>query len=262
MNRMRGIWTWGLPALFLLCAAIIAVNESNIDVFFVINGISSSTGKWIWAVLTVLCDGLIAFSLFFPFIRRHPKNIWGAILAAVIVLMVSQILKRIWNMPRPPKLLRPQDFYLIGPDWGRFSFPSGHSAMAMILGFAFAEMVDKIWVRLLIILGVSLMALSRIVVGVHWPLDVLVGAALGWVSGWLGFLVAGKTTWGWNLTAQKIIGAVLLAGCIVLLALDYSGYGLIWEQRLLALAIMIPGLPEYLKLYGFRFKKLESIFKG
>jgi membrane-associated phospholipid phosphatase len=261
MTKLRGLWVWGLPAACLVCAGVLVFNDTNIDVFFPINQFSVHTGGWIWAVLTVLCDGLIAFVLFFPLIRRRPRLIWAALVAALVSLILSQVLKRIWNMPRPPKFLRPQDFHLIGPDWGHFAFPSGHAAMAMILGYAFASMAEKAWVRLLIIAGACLMALSRVVVGVHWPLDVLIGSALGWLCGWMGFLISEKTTWGWGTAAQRLLGAVLLTGCLVLLAVDYSGYGLIWEQRALALGLLILGLPEYLKLFGIKLPGLGSVFR-
>ena len=261
MTKLRGVWIWGLPAACLVLAGIIIFNDTNIDVFFPINRISLHTGGWIWAVLTVLCDGLFAFTLMLPLIRRRPRIIWAALVAAVIALVLGQVLKRIWNLPRPPKFLRPQDIYLIGPDWGDFSFPSGHAAMAMVLGYAFASLAEKTWIKLLIIMGVCLMALSRVVVGVHWPLDVLIGAALGWLAGWVGFLIAEKTPWGWGAAAQRLLGAVLVAGCLVLLAVDYSGYGLIWEQRALALVLLSLGLPEYLRLFGIKVPALGSIFR-
>ncbi len=73
---------------------------------------------------------------------------------------------------RPPgAVLKPQ-----GP-----SFPSGHAANAALLGLMFARRWPQ--ARWGIALLVSAAALSRVRQGVHYPLDVLVGATLAWGVG-------------------------------------------------------------------------------
>lgn len=72
------------------------------------------------------------------------------------------------------------------------SFPSGHTALVFGLAFAFLfwacqtknNGLEKVvgWLLLLVAL---LVGVSRIYVGVHWPLDILGGIALGAISGWL-----------------------------------------------------------------------------
>ena len=68
-----------------------------------------------------------------------------------------------------------------------FSFPSGHTLHAVAITWAvLAELPLLAW----ILAPVTLMImLSRVVLGLHYPSDVLAGAVLGlWVSGWvLGF---------------------------------------------------------------------------
>jgi undecaprenyl-diphosphatase len=66
-------------------------------------------------------------------------------------------------------------------DW---SFPSGHAATS----FAGATMLAHFLPRqrlLLYALAVAI-AYSRVYVGVHYPVDVLAGAALGTAVGWAG----------------------------------------------------------------------------
>ena len=68
--------------------------------------------------------------------------------------------------------------------WGS-SFPSGHSLSTAAFSTAAALCVARIWPRAgglamaLAILWTSLVALSRLVLGVHWPSDVLAAMCVG-----------------------------------------------------------------------------------
>jgi undecaprenyl-diphosphatase len=57
------------------------------------------------------------------------------------------------------------------------SFPSGHSASAFACATVIAWASPRLAVPAFVLAG--LVAWSRVYVGVHWPLDVLGGAALG-----------------------------------------------------------------------------------
>jgi membrane-associated phospholipid phosphatase len=64
------------------------------------------------------------------------------------------------------------------------SFPSGHTTVAFAAATVFAmEYRHKPWVPILAYSAASLIGISRITENRHWATDVLVGAALGYVSG-------------------------------------------------------------------------------
>lgn len=65
---------------------------------------------------------------------------------------------------------------------GSYSFPSGHSQTISVLSFSFACYYNKkkLWICATVI--TLLVMLSRMYLGVHWPLDVLVGGLLGLLS--------------------------------------------------------------------------------
>lgn len=80
---------------------------------------------------------------------------------------------------------------LISPDSPHGSFPSGHSTFFSALGLAFYYYHPKLGV--LYLLGALLIGLSRIVVGVHWPLDILGGYIVGGVIALLVHFIVEKS---------------------------------------------------------------------
>ncbi len=63
-----------------------------------------------------------------------------------------------------------------------FSFPSGHSADALTVYTSIAMQLKKRWMTCLAVILPLLVGFSRVVVGAHFPTDVLAGWALGCLS--------------------------------------------------------------------------------
>ncbi|MFH2041046.1 MAG: phosphatase PAP2 family protein [Acidobacteriota bacterium] len=246
------LWIWGVPALLLIPVVILLINDTNIDVFLSLNRLSRMTGDRVWALLTVLADGLIVSVFFLPWIRRHPRRVGALMLAVVINTVLNHMVKQWLQIPRPPVVIQPEHFHLIGPSLSANAFPSGHASMIFILAGLFALTEKRMWTRLLFLACASCVALSRIVVGVHWPLDVLAGAAMGWLIAWAALSLSGPLKWIWTGWRLKVLGALLLLCCIALLFVDFTGYDVMTEQRIFALLIFFCGGMEYLKLYGIR----------
>jgi membrane-associated phospholipid phosphatase len=109
-------------------------------------------------------------------------------------------------------VLDPSSFYLISEKLTTYSFPSGHAATAFAIlgsvGFYFRNNALLLFAFFL----ASLIGLSRIMLGVHWPIDILVGAALGWVCAWLSVAVIRakflRDTNIWNYVTYAIYLAV------------------------------------------------------
>lgn len=102
----------------------------------------------------------------------------GACLTLVLSHILVQFVKRTVGRPRPTADGVWRSLASV-PD--RFSFPSGHSAAAMSIAFAYA-MVFPPLAAVLIPLAV-LVGLSRVVLGVHYPGDVLIGQLCAIVVG-------------------------------------------------------------------------------
>ncbi len=70
----------------------------------------------------------------------------------------------------------------------RYSFPSGHTLHAV--SFTITAWLIFPQLAVLLVPMALLIALSRVVLGLHYPTDVLAGAGLGGLLSALGFLVA------------------------------------------------------------------------
>lgn len=102
------------------------------------------------------------------------------LIAGAIALAVYQTLKHAIGRARPFE--RCPDIRLHGPVLDRFSFPSGHTLHAT--GFALVLTYHFPGAALVVIPFTLLLALSRVVLGLHYPSDVAAGALLGMAIGW------------------------------------------------------------------------------
>ncbi len=67
-----------------------------------------------------------------------------------------------------------------------FSFPSGHTQSFSTWSTLFAIQLKKKWLTAIVAVLIALVAFSRLYLGVHYPSDVVVGAALGVGMAFLG----------------------------------------------------------------------------
>ena len=197
-----------LPLILLLLIVIFlffskAISTENYvaiqkNLFFYINHHLGQFPKVILNV-TQLGDASIMLSFLTIFIIYAPK-IWQALITASIISTIfSTVLKNIFLVPRPSEALDNDSFIIIGKAAVGFaSLPSGHSITIFttltVLFFAFYQ--KKITNRLLCVfgflfIGISV-ALTRVGVGAHYPIDISVGSIVGFISGLIGIFVCQK----------------------------------------------------------------------
>jgi undecaprenyl-diphosphatase len=102
---------------------------------------------------------------------RRPQILLLVLAADVIADLASAGLKELVGRHRP------QDSHALVAPPGGSAFPSGHAATSFACAAVLAAAMPRLAAPLFVL--AAAIAFSRVYVGVHYPLDVLAGAALG-----------------------------------------------------------------------------------
>jgi undecaprenyl-diphosphatase len=176
-DRRLSIWGTGLP-------------EGVRGFFFAITDIGLADWILIPSAFLFAASGLLALAM-----RKKPKPHLALVqmtqLYAFVFLgvglpgLLANIIKRIVGRGRPEVYDSAGTFsfdYFIN-DWTYQSFVSGHTATIFAVAFVIGFLAPRwFWVALAVAV---LVAISRVIVGAHYPTDVLGGAIVGTIGAYL-----------------------------------------------------------------------------
>ncbi len=128
--------------------------------------------------------GLIILTVLLIYLFKHKDKLKRVsdliivLISGVTAVMVADILKLFFHTLRPFEIFPWVHALIIKDD---FSFPSGHSAFFMAIA-------TSLWFyhkRLSVFFGISavVIGLSRVIAGIHFPIDILGGLTLGFLVG-------------------------------------------------------------------------------
>jgi undecaprenyl-diphosphatase len=149
----------------------------------------SAAVRRLFRVASRLGDGVIWYTLIasLPLLYGE-RGIVPALqmaLTGLAGLLLYRYLKRVFVRERP--FITHAAITRVGVPLDRYSFPSGHTLHAVsFTTTAVAYFPELGWVLVPI---ASLIAMSRVVLGLHYPTDVLAGAAIGATLATLGLLL-------------------------------------------------------------------------
>jgi membrane-associated phospholipid phosphatase len=102
--------------------------------------------------------------------------------AFVLSAGAAWLVKSLAGRPRPNTAYESDDWF--GPFSGHDAFPSGHTTRAFAVATVLAGYYkDKVWLGITAYGLAAFTASGRLLSGEHWPSDVFVGMALGYVVG-------------------------------------------------------------------------------
>lgn len=173
--------------------------QLDIEFFFLIN---RNQADLLNPVMTLLSNGFAWIPMYAWLIwliyRKYGKAVYKYVFVLLILFVLtdqvsSGLIKPLVGRLRPchePALS--ENVQLVSKCGGKYSFPSGHATNTMGLAIGMYILYGAS-VGFWLILWALLVGYSRIYLGVHYPLDILMGFTLGWLLAMLTCWIARKS---------------------------------------------------------------------
>lgn len=155
----------------------------EIAIFDVINTLPNWLTPFFVVITNIATLGAVVVAGFVAFIGNKRRIGMAILLSGAIAWFISNVLKDVVDRARPngfidDAIVRYMDLA------GGNGFPSGHSAVAAACAMSLALILPRRFAPILIGL-VFLVGVSRVYLGVHLPLDVVGGWAIGIIVGYV-----------------------------------------------------------------------------
>jgi undecaprenyl-diphosphatase len=130
--------------------------------------------------------------------RPGPAYRWritcvSGLAAAALGLLISQVISHLWVRERP-FVAHPRETLLLAAPSHEPSFPSDHAVAAFAIACSVALVAGR-RPGALLLAGATMVGITRVFVGLHYPGDIAGGALLGLTSALIVFFVA-QGRWG------------------------------------------------------------------
>ncbi len=230
----------------LITALLLWMTAGYHGAFHLLNQFTPAFPGAFWQIITFMGDTTFALTLALIIARRNPAILWVIFIAAIYGTLVTHGLKNLFGAGRPPVELIAGDYNLVGKAFRNGSFPSGHSLTAFVfVSTAYYFSTQPLLRRSLLLLG-ALVALSRVMVAAHWPVDVLVGSAFGILVVVAAVKTAERFSVGFNLPTHLFIVFLLLVAALMILAGHDGGYpGALLFGKVTAFSALMVFITEY-----------------
>lgn len=171
-NRMRFYLANSLGRILALDSAV-CVRVSHTSQYHLIR-------NW-FRLISRLGDGVFWYTLMAAILLIQQSNGLQPVLHMAIVGLIGTLLykwlKHKTHRPRPAQVH--QDVWVTGKPLDFFSFPSGHTLHAVVFSVVALSYYPQL--AFIVLPFTMMVAMSRVILGLHYPSDVLAGAAIGYL---------------------------------------------------------------------------------
>ena len=183
LSRHAGDVARVVAGLGVLAMSLLAVRRAQLsaferDLFLLVNNLPGIFNPLLVAIMqagnVVAAPAVAAAAL----VARRRRMALDSVVAGTLAWFAAKGVKSLIERPRPVGFL--EDLTRMGP--GGLGFVSGHTAVAAAIATAVSPYLPR-RVRHLVWGVVWVVGFARVYVGAHLPLDIVGGAALGWVIG-------------------------------------------------------------------------------
>jgi undecaprenyl-diphosphatase len=142
------------------------------------DGVEDPLKAYVGAAEVVFVLLLAAMFLFAGGLRRHVarRASVAAVASTGVALAIGQVISRLVDRPRP-FVSHPGAVHMFSAHAADSGFPSDHATASFAIAVALL-LRDRRWGSITLALA-AVLAVGRVALGVHYPSDVLGGAALG-----------------------------------------------------------------------------------
>lgn len=181
-----------ITSIFLKLGIFDSIDKSIMNKIYELRGNKYNGVYWFFRITTELgfYYFLIAFLLILAICFRFRKRIWVIIGTVLVNLGINSILKIIFKRERPMA-----EYMWMSES--SYSYPSGHTATSicvyLIILLITINTVNNKKARIALIIfstfSMIIVPISRLVMGVHYPSDVLAGFLIGSFSATLSYKI-------------------------------------------------------------------------
>ena len=196
MNRRRAVdgllVAGGMAVLVLAALPVDPLRVGGLErtVFRALNGGPQVPFVVAWPVMQFGMIAAVPLSAVLALLTHRPRLASALALSGALAYGGGKVVKRIVERGRPARLL--EDVTIQGAASHGLGFVSGHAAVAFALATVATSALDRRALQVLALVVATLVALARVHVGAHLPLDVVGGAGLGVAAGGLARLLLGQ----------------------------------------------------------------------
>lgn len=168
------------------------------ELFIFLNKLGNSTWDGFWLFVTDKWSSIPLYAILLYLIYKHYGWKGTLVIMVCVALMITatdqlaNLFKHGIQRPRPCQVAQlKEDMRFIAGGCGKYGYFSAHAASSMAAAVFLGLSLQR-WYRylpFLLLVWAIITAYSRIYLGVHYPLDIITGMAIGGIIGWLFFLL-------------------------------------------------------------------------